>query len=280
MYWQSVIFAGMSGAAVADAGGLGQLELKAMRDAHFDDDFTLAVTGASSTIGPVIPPSIPAVVYAVSAGCSIGGLFMAGIIPGLLMAASMCVVVYIWAKIKNYEKDPKATWKERWIATKRGFLSLLTPAIIIGGIWSGKFTPTEAAIVASLYAGFLSFIVYKQLKLSDLKALLLNTAEQTIVSLCIIASSAVFGWVLTYERIPQIAANWFLSLSDSPTVFIFLSMGILLIVGCFMETIAAITIMTPVLLPIATSMGYSPVHFGVVMILVLMIGLTLRRLVL
>ena len=189
------------------------------------------------------------------------------------MAASMCVVVYIWAKIKNYEKDPKATWKERWIATKRGFLSLLTPAIIIGGIWSGKFTPTEAAIVASLYAGFLSFVVYKQLKLSDLKALLLNTAEQTIVSLCIIASSAVFGWVLTYERIPQIAANWFLSLSDSPTVFIFLSMGILLIVGCFMETIAAITIMTPVLLPIATSMGYSPVHFGVVMILVLMIGL-------
>ncbi len=269
----SVIFAGMSGAAVADAGGLGQLELKAMRDAHFDDDFTLAVTGASSTIGPVIPPSIPAVVYAVSAGCSIGGLFMAGIIPGLLMAASMCVVVYIWARIKNYEKDPKATWKERWIATKRGFLSLLTPAIIIGGIWSGKFTPTEAAIVASLYAGFLSFVVYKQLKLSDLKALLLNTAEQTIVSLCIIASSAVFGWVLTYERIPQIAANWFLSLSDSPTVFIFLSIGILLIVGCFMETIAAITIMTPVLLPIATSMGYSPVHFGVVMILVLMIGL-------
>lgn len=269
----SVIFAGMSGAAVADAGGLGQLELKAMRDAHFDDDFTLAVTGASSTIGPVIPPSIPAVVYAVSAGCSIGGLFIAGIIPGLLMAGSMCMIVYVWARLKKYEKDPKASWKERLTATKRGLLSLLTPVIIIGGIWSGKFTPTEAAVVASVYAAVLSFGVYRELHWRDLKALLLNTAEQTIVSLCIIASSAVFGWVLTYERIPQQVSKWFLSLSDSPVVFILLSMGILLIVGCFMETIAAITIMTPVLLPVATSMGYSPVHFGVVMILTLMIGL-------
>lgn len=269
----SVIFAGMSGAAVADAGGLGQLELKAMRDAHFDDDFTLAVTGASSTIGPVIPPSIPGVVYAVSAGCSVGGLFIAGIVPGLLMAFSMCAIVYIWAKIKNYEKDPKASWKERLVAFKRAILSLLTPAIIIGGIWSGKFTPTEAAIIASIYAAILSFIIYRTLHLSDLKALLLNTAEQTIVSLCIIASSAVFGWVLTYERVPQIASRWFLSLSDSPAVIMLMMIVVLLIVGCFMETIAAITIMTPVLLPIATKLGYDPVHFGVVMILTLMIGL-------
>ena len=269
----SVIFAGMSGAAVADAGGLGQLELKAMRDAHFDDDFTLAVTGASSTIGPVIPPSIPAVVYAVSAGCSVGGLFIAGIIPGLLMAFSMCVIVYIWARIKNYEKDPKASWKERLLSFKRAFLSLLTPVIIIGGIWSGKFTPTEAAIVASIYAAILSFGIYRTLHLSDLKQLLLNTAEQTIVSLCIIASSAVFGWVLTYERIPQIASRWFLSLSDEPFVIMLMMIVVLLIVGCFMETIAAITIMTPVLLPIAEQVGYSDVHFGVVMILTLMIGL-------
>ena len=269
----SVIFSGMSGAAVADAGGLGQLELKAMRDAHFDDDFTLAVTGASSTIGPVIPPSIPAVVYAVSAGCSIGTLFIAGIVPGLLMAFSMCVIVYFWAKKKNYEKDPRATYKERWKSFQRAFLSLLTPLIIIGGIWTGKFTPTESAVVACIYAAILSFGLYKELKLKDIVPILVNTAEQTIVSLCIIASSAVFGWCLTYQRVPQIVAQALLSISDNKYIIMLLMIVILLVVGCFMETIAAITIMTPVLLPVATSLGFDPVHFGVVMILVLMVGL-------
>ena len=189
------------------------------------------------------------------------------------MAASMCVVVFIWAKQKNYEKDPKASWKERFTYFRKAFLSLLTPVIIIGGIWSGKFTPTESAVIACIYAAFLSFGLYRELHVKDIVPLLLNTAEQTIVSLCIIASSAVFGWVLTYERIPQIVSTALLKITDNRIVIMLLMIVILLVVGCFMETIAAITIMTPVLLPVAVSLGYNPVHFGVVMILVLMIGL-------
>jgi len=269
----SIIFAGMSGAAVADAGGLGQIELKAMRDAGFDDDFSLAVTGASSTIGPIIPPSIPAVVFAVAGSVSIGKLFIGGLIPGLVMALGMGVVVYIWAKQKNYPRDPKSTLKEKIVAFARAFLSLLTPLIIIVGIWTGYFTPTEAAIVATVYALFLSLIVYQTLNLRDLKKIFLDTATSTLVILIIIASSSIFGWVLTYERVPQLASQAVLSLVTNKYIVMLLIIAILLVVGCFMETIAAITITTPILLPIAESVGFSPVQAGIIMILTLMIGL-------
>lgn len=268
----SVIFAGMSGAAVADAGGLGKIELKAMRDAGFDDDFTLAVTGASSTIGPIIPPSIPAVVFSVTAGVSIGKMFIAGIIPGIFMALAMAVVVYVLAKKRGYPVEPKATFFEKWSAFKKAFLSLMTPIIIIGGILTGIFTPTEAAIIASIYALILG-IYYRTLKLSNLKQILLDTAIATTVTVFIIACAAVFGWVLAYERIPQTLSTGFLSIFESKTLALLMIMVVLLIIGCFMETIAAITIMTPVFMPIISNFGIDPVHFGVLMILNLMIGL-------
>lgn len=268
----SVIFAGMSGAAVADAGGLGQIELKAMRKAGFDDDFSLAVTGASSTIGPVIPPSIPAVVFSVTAGVSVGRLFIAGIVPGLLMALALAVVVYVTAKKRNYPVEPKTNIREKLVAFRRAFFSLMTPVIIIGGILSGKFTPTEAAIIATVYALVLS-LFYKTLKLSDLKRILLETAIATTGTLLIIASAAVFGWVLSYERIPQMLSSSFLSVFHDKTISLLMIMVVLLVLGCFMETIAAITIITPVLMPIIKSFGIDPIHFGVLLILNLMIGL-------
>ena len=269
----SVIFAGMSGAAVADAGGLGQIELKAMREAGFDDDFSLAVTGASSTVGPVIPPSIPAVVFAVTSGVSVGRVFIAGVIPGIIMALAMAVVVYFWAKKKGYPVDPKSSLMERLVAFKRAFLSLMTPIIIIGGILSGYFTPTESAIITCVYALILSLVVYRTIKLRDLKGILLETAISTTGTLLIIAAAAVFGWVLAYERVPQMLSRSFLAVFSDKYAMLMMIMIILLVVGCFMETIAAITIMTPVFIPIISKLGIDPVHFGVVMILNLMIGL-------
>lgn len=268
----SVIFAGMSGAAVADAGGLGQIELKAMRESGFDDDFSLAVTAASSTVGPIIPPSIPAVIYCVTSGASIGKMFLAGFIPGLIMALAMSGVVFFLAHKRGYPTEPKRTLKERAISFKKAFPSLMTPVIIMGGIITGKFTPTEAAIIASTYALILGF-AYKELSLRKLKTIILETAIQTTGTILIIAAAAVFGWVLSYMRIPQMLSSSFLSLFSSKIIGLFAIMVVLLIVGCFMETIAAITIMTPVLLPVAVAFGLDPVHFGILMVLNLMIGL-------
>lgn len=268
----SVIFAGMSGAAVADAGGLGQIELKAMRESGFDDDFSLAVTAASSTVGPIIPPSIPAVIYCVTSGASIGKIFLAGFIPGIFMALAMSGVVYFIARRRGYPVEPKRTFKEKLVSFKNAFPALLTPIIVIGGIVSGKFTPTESAIIASTYALILGF-AYRELTLKKLKKIFLDTAIQTTTTIVIIAAAAVFGWVLSYMRIPQILSTSFLSLFTSKTLGIFAIMVVLLVVGCFMETIAAITIMTPVLLPIVASFGIDPVHFGILMVLNLMIGL-------
>jgi tripartite ATP-independent transporter DctM subunit len=268
----SVIFAGMSGAAVADAGGLGQIELKAMREAGFDDDFTLAVTGASSTIGPIIPPSIPAVVYCVTSGASIGKMFLAGFIPGIIMALAMSILVFFLAYKRGYPVEPKRTFKEKLISFRKAFPSLMTPVIIMGGILTGKFTPTEAAIIASTYALILG-LVYRELNFKKIKTILLETAIQTTGTILIIAAASVFGWVLSYMRIPQMLSSSFLSLFTSKAIGLFMIMIVLLIVGCFMETIAAITIMTPVLLPIAVAFGLDPVHFGILVVLNLMIGL-------
>lgn len=268
----SVIFAGMSGAAVADAGGLGQIELKAMREAGFDDEFSLAVTAASSTVGPIIPPSIPAVIYCVTSGASIGKMFLAGFLPGLFMALAMSAVVYFLAHKRGYPLEPKRSMKEKLVSFKSAFPSLMTPVIIMGGIITGKFTPTEAAIIASTYALILGF-AYKELSLKKLKTILLDTAIQTTGTILIIAAAAVFGWVLSYMRVPQILSCSFLGLFQSKAIGLFAIMVVLLIIGCFMETIAAITIMTPVLLPIAVAFGLDPVHFGILMVLNLMIGL-------
>jgi tripartite ATP-independent transporter DctM subunit len=200
-------------------------------------------------------------------------VFIAGIIPGIIMALAMAVVVYFWARKKGYPVDRKATLKERLIAFKRAFLSLMTPLIIIGGILSGYFTPTESAIITCVYALILGLIVYRTIGLRDLKRILLETAISTAGILLIIAAAAVFGWVLAYERVPQTLSRNFLLIFSDRTVTLLMIMIILLVVGCFMETIAAITIMTPVFIPVITALEIDPVHFGVVLVLNLMIGL-------
>ena len=269
----SVIFAGMSGAAVADAGGLGAIEIKAMRDAKYDPDFAVGVTAASSTIGPIIPPSLPMVIYGVVAGASIGQLFAAGFIPGLLMAVSLMVMVAWYAKRRKYPRDQAFQLPLLFASFRSAFLSLLTPVIIVGGILFGVFTPTEAAIAACAWALFLGIVVYRTLTWRRFLRVSFDTIETTSVVLFIVAGASIFAWILTSNRVTEQFADLILLISENPIIVLALMNVILIIAGCFLETVAAITILVPVLLPIAVHVGVDPVHFGVIMVLNLMIGL-------
>ncbi len=269
----SVIFAGMSGAAVADAGGLGTIEIRAMHDAGYDLDFSVGVTAASSTIGPIIPPSLPMVVYGVIASTSIGKLFAAGFIPGIMMAAALMVMVSWYARRRGYPRDARFSIGRLGRSFSSAFLSLLTPAIIIGGILSGVFTPTEAAIAAVAYALFLGLVVYRTMTWRNFVEVSMETIETTAIIMFVVASASAFAWVLTSNRVTEEFAAFVLHFSDNPVVILLLVNVLLFIVGCFMETLAAITILVPVLLPTMIKIGVDPVHFGVVMVLNLMIGL-------
>jgi tripartite ATP-independent transporter DctM subunit len=269
----SVVFAGMSGAAVADAGGLGTIEIKAMRDAGYDADFSVGVTAASSTIGPIIPPSLPMVIYGVVASSSIGQLFAAGFIPGLMMAAALMIMVTWYARTRGYPRDARFSLLVLWISFQRAFLSLLTPVIIVGGILGGLFTPTEAAIAASAYALLLGVVIYRTLTPRRLLRVSFDTIETTAVVMFIVAAASIFAWILTSNRVTEHFASLILAITENPILILLMINVILLIVGCFMETIAAITILVPVLLPIVVKLGIDPVHFGVIMVLNLMIGL-------
>jgi len=269
----SVLFAGMSGAAVADAGGLGTIEIKAMRDAGYDDDFAVAVTAASSTIGPIIPPSLPMVVYGVMASASVGQLFAAGFIPGLLMAVALMLLVSWYARKRNYPRDARFNIRLLGTTFKRAFLSLLTPVIIVGGILTGAFTPTEAAISACVYALFLGIIVYRTLNWKRLLHVSMESIETSAIILFIVAAASIFAWILTSNRVTEQFAGMIMGITENPILILLLLNLVLFVVGCFMETVAAITILVPVLLPIAVSVGVDPVHFGVIMVLNLMIGL-------
>jgi tripartite ATP-independent transporter DctM subunit len=269
----SVIFAGMSGAAVADAGGLGTIEIKAMRDAGYDADFSVGVTAASSTIGPIIPPSLPMVIYGVVASTSIGQLFAAGFIPGLLMALALMAMVAWYARKRNYPRDAGFKFSVLGSSFARAFLSLMTPIIIVGGILFGIFTPTEAAIAASAYALILGAVVYRTLTWKRLLRVTMDTVETTAIVLFIVAGASIFAWLMTSNRVTEQFASLVLTITENPILILLLINLILIVVGCFMETIAAITILTPVLLPVAVGIGIDPVHFGVMMVLNLMIGL-------
>ena len=268
----SIIFAGMSGAAVADAAGLGQIELKAMRDAGYDDEFSLAITASSSTIGPIIPPSVPAVIFGVTSGVSVGRLFAAGVIPGLIMGLALSILVYKQAKKRGYPKESIPTLKEFWRSFKYAFFPLLTPLLVVAGILGGVFTPTEAAVATVVYAVVLG-IFYKTITLKQLWQFFRETASMIVPLLFIVCSSSLFGWILASEQIPQKAAEFFLGSFSNKFIMLLVINAFLLIVGCFMETVAAIMILTPILLPVATGFGIDPVHLGLIVILNLMIGL-------
>ena len=269
----SIVFSGMSGAAVADAGGLGTIEIKAMKDAGYDEEFSVGITAASSTIGPIIPPSLPMVIYGVMASVSVGQLFVAGLVPGLLMGLVLMAMITIISRRRGYTRDAVFSLPVLGHTFKRAFLSLLTPVIIVGGIMSGAFTPTEAAIAAVVYALVLGGVVYRSLTWRRLLKVSMETIETTAVILLIVAGASIFAWILTSNQVTQHVVTLLGPFADNPIATLIIINLVLILVGCFMETIAAITILVPVLLPVAITAGVDPVHFGVIMVLNLMIGL-------
>lgn len=269
----SIIFAGMSGAAVADAGGLGAIEIKAMRDAGYDDDFSVGVTAASSTIGPIIPPSLPLVIFGVMASVSIGDLFVAGIVPGLLMALALMIMVWFYARRRGYPTDTGFSVSNVGRTFVSAFLPLMTPVIIVGGIVSGAFTPTEAAVCAAAYALVLGVLVYRTITVRSFVRVSMETIETTASIMLIVGAATVFAWILTANQAAAQFADFMFAITDNRNAILLIIMLVVLIIGLFMETIAAISILVPVLLPISAEIGVDPVHLGVIIILNLMIGL-------
>lgn len=269
----NIIVAGMSGAAVADASAIGVVEIKAMEENGFDRDWSAALTAASSTIGPIIPPSIPLVIYAIITETSIGRLFLGGVIPGVLMGISLMVLVYIMAKKRGYKVEKAATMSERLRATWRAIPSLMTPIIMIVGIVAGVVTPTEAAGIAAVYAIFLGFVIHHELTLGMLYHMLLRTVHTTSVIMLIICSASAITWVVMSSGLPQTLAGFLLSITDSKAILLILINVVLLILGCFLESNSIIMIMVPVLLPLVNALHVDLVQFGVFFVLNVMIGL-------
>jgi tripartite ATP-independent transporter DctM subunit len=268
----SVIFAGMSGSAVADAGGVGTLEIKAMRKEGYDPETAAAITAASATIGPIIPPSLPMIIYGVSADVSIGALFLAGVIPGLLMAGGLMLMVTRVARQRNMPRHPFPGLRDVWAAYKRAHWALMTPVILLGGLLGGFFTPTEAAGVATVYALILGLVVYREFDLKRLPDILAETVETTGVVLALVMTAAALAWCLSISQLPQTLGPMIVDVVGNPLLFLLAVNILLLLVGCFMEALAAMLILIPILTPAAAAFGIDPVQFGLIFVLNLMIG--------
>ena len=311
----SVIFSGMSGTAIADAAGLGTIEIKAMKEHGYSSEFAVGVTAASATLGPIIPPSLPFVIYGMMANVSIGALFLAGLLPGLLMAFLMMLTVAFFAHKNKWGGDirfsgsrfgkalvelavvagwPLALWGlislgappqitvflglvALFVLDKifsfEAVLPIMTPVLLIGGMTTGLFTPTEGAIAACVWSMLLGFGWYRTLKFKMFVKVCLDTVETTSTVLFIVAAASIFGWMLTATGVTASIAEWVLGFTQEAWVFLLLANLLMLFVGCFLEPTAAITILVPILLPITQQLGIDPVHFGLVMVLNLMIGL-------
>ena len=312
----SVVFAGMSGTAIADAAGLGTIEIKAMTDHGYDPEFAVGVTAASATLGPIIPPSLPFVIYGMMANVSVGSLFLAGIVPGVFMALLMMLTVAYFAHKNGWGGDVKLEWPKlfkalletcvviAWplviwlLVTEVGthaqltvlvglvllfaadklfnfqaVLPIMTPVLLIGGMTTGVFTPTEGAIAACVWALILGFLWYRTLHFKLFVKICLDTVETTATVLFIVAAASIFGWLLTATGVTAAIGQWVLGVTDQPWQFLLLANLLMLFVGCFLEPTAAITILVPILIPICQQLGIDLVHFGLIMVLNLMIGL-------
>jgi TRAP-type C4-dicarboxylate transport system permease large subunit len=311
----SVIFSGMSGTAIADAAGLGTIEIKAMKDHGYSTEFAVGVTAASATLGPIIPPSLPFVIYGMMANVSIGALFLGGLIPGVVMTLMMMGTVAFFAHRNGWGSDTPFSWRQLgsasievaivlafpvavWLMIRAGVspnvaimmalavllvadwwfdfsavMALMAPVILIGGMTMGLFTPTEAAVAAVLWSLFLGLVRYRSMTLRSLAKATFDTIETTASVLFIVTAASIFAWLLTVSQAAQILSDAVLSLTQNPWVFLFLANLLMLFVGCFLDTIAAITILVPILLPIVLKLGIDPIHFGLIITLNLMIGL-------
>jgi C4-dicarboxylate transporter, DctM subunit len=270
----SMIFAGISGTAVADSASIGAVMIPSMVKEGYETDFSCAVTASSSTIGPIIPPSLPMIIAGTMTGLSVARLFIAGAIPGILLGLGLMAVSYGISVKRGHPKGARHSLRDIARTFTGAFWALLMTVVILYGIVGGIFTPTEASIVAVLYALFVGLVVYRELRLRDIPGIIVETAITTASLMVLVGLANLFGWILTSEQIPQMIANSMLNLTQNKYVILLLINLLLLFVGTFMETIAALIILFPVLLRVAVSVGVDPIQFAIIAVLNLMIGLT------
>ncbi|GAB5560030.1 MAG: TRAP transporter large permease [Synoicihabitans sp.] len=269
----SMLFAGISGSSTADAAGIGSLLIPAMKKQGYDDSFAVAITACSSVMGVIIPPSILMVVWGGLMSVSIGGLFLAGVVPGALMALGMMVTVWVYAYRRDYPVHLRSSWRQLATALGRAGFALVTPLIIIGGIVGGFFTPTEASVVAVIYSALLGGLIYRSLTLKDFPKVLYESGRLAAVSLFCIGTASAFGWLLAYFKVPQALVDMLASWGSSPISVGLLIAGSFLLIGMFIDAIPAIIILGTILLPVAASVGIHPIHFAIIGVISLAFGL-------
>lgn len=270
----SMFFGGITGSAMADTSAIGAILIPAMNEAGYEKEFTAGVTSVSSTVGILIPPSIPMVIYGVAAGVSIGRLFLGGMIPGILVGVFLMITAYVISVRKKYPREPRVSFYQFLKVFKNSILALLMPVIILGGIVAGVVTATEASVVAVIYAFIISCFVYKEIKLSQVPRLIIEAGITAAAVTVIIGSASLFAWLITIEQIPQTVASVSLSLTSKPVFILLIMNGIFLVSGCFLDVASSILILTPIFLPLVCEMGMSPVHFGCMMVVNLGLGLS------
>ncbi|RFU70122.1 TRAP transporter large permease [Peribacillus saganii] len=269
----AMFFSAISGSSAATTAAIGSILIPAMVKKGYDVGFAGATTAVSGELGVIIPPSIPMIIFGISAGVSMTDLFIAGFLPGLWIGGSLILLVWFLAKRKGYQGETGITWEMRIKYFKDAILALLMPVIILGGIYGGIFTPTEAAVVAVFYSFIVGVFVYREVTWKDLVEIFSKSAITTSIIMIIIANAGMFGWILTRDQVPQKVAAFFTAFSDSPYVFLILVNILLLFVGMFFETSAAIIILAPLLTPVAVALGIDPVHFGMIVIVNLAMGM-------
>ncbi|MHC2994996.1 MAG: TRAP transporter large permease [Candidatus Atribacteria bacterium] len=270
----SIIFSGMTGSAVADASGLGIMEIEAMRKHGYEDSFSCAITAASATIGPIFPPSIPMIFYAMLSGASIGNLFLGGMAPGILIGLALMAYIAYIAKKRNYPRGEKYTLKEFIRTTAIAFPALLTPVILLGGIYSGIVTPTEAGALAGFYAVIISFFVYRALGLKQLLEVIIDTIKTTGYLTIIVGAAFSFSYIVAIEHIPDLFSSILLGITTNKYLLLLIINILFIVLGMFIDTMCIILVFIPMILPLVKSLGIDLVHFGVVIVLNMMIGLS------
>jgi len=270
----SMLFAGITGTAVSDTASIGSVMIPAMKKEGYGDDFSCAVTAASSTVGPIIPPSVPMIIAATLSGLSVGKLFLAGAIPGLMLGFGLMITVWFISKKRNYPKHPRSSLSAIGKSFVETFWALLMTVIILYGIIGGIFTPTEASIIAAVYACIVGTLIYKKLSFKKIQVIVLDSMKTSASLLILIGFANLFGWILVVEQFPQFISSEILSFTDNKYLVLLMINIVLIVVGTFMETIAALLILFPILLNVAESVGVDPIHFAVIAVLNLIIGLT------
>ncbi len=267
------IFAAISGAAVATAVAIGVVMIPAMKKAGYDEDVAAALTSTASCMGPIIPPSIPFIIYGVSANVSIGALFLGGVLPGILLGLALMIYMYWEATVRKYPRDPRVPIRNILVAAWKALPALFMPVLIMGGILTGMFTPTEAAGITVVYAAIVGFLIYRKLTFKNLPDVLLKAGLESGMVMLLIAMSEPFAWIVAVDQIPQIVIDFLSKLTTSPYIIMMLINIFLLILGIPIETAPALVIVTPVLAPVAAGLGIDPVHIGIVICLNLVLGL-------